>query len=491
MAERAPRFIAHQIAIGFGTVTIVAVVMCAMLVGIVRDVSSLVAMMRDEETSIREGLALATAVREVSIHIAHTMLEADASHMKHYEEWRGQVQARSAKLAAALPVRERGRVDELAQKAQVLHTRFLSIALPVAQSGDVEAARRAHRELDRLGEDLADDADALAKLAESRMARSHDLATDATSAGLIGGALCILLMVSLSAGFTVRLRVAVLRPLLALTDAARRFGRGDFDLRVGKVGKGELASLAQAFDHMAEELARREARMLHHERMAAIGQLAAGVAHELNNPIGIIRGYLKTMEPDGDPNVLREELAILDEEAAQCQRIADDLLAYARTSEIAVDRIEIGAFLDETVRRFRETSAANSHEVEVVVSDDSVEADGARLRQVVLNLLLNAAQAHQGSEPIVLRGELEGDRYCIEVQDRGPGVDPVDRTRIFEPFFSKRRGGSGLGLAVCLGIARAHDGSIEALERVGGGARLRLCLPRRQPERRSVTEEQR
>jgi signal transduction histidine kinase len=229
---------------------------------------------------------------------------------------------------------------------------------------------------------------------------------------------------------------------------------------------------------MAEELDAREWRLVESERMAAVGQLAAGVAHEINNPIGIIRGYLKIMGPDSAPETLREELQILDDEAASCQRIAEDLVAYARAPELQRDSIVMDSLLRETVRRFQETSDGDGVRIVLNAAPGEVYADGGRLRQVVLNLMVNAAQISEVDGLIEVSGAVvEGGAYEIQVSDQGPGISPEERTEIFEPFFTKRPGGSGLGLAVCQGIVRAHGGSIVVEDRDGHGTTFRVRIP--------------
>jgi signal transduction histidine kinase len=229
---------------------------------------------------------------------------------------------------------------------------------------------------------------------------------------------------------------------------------------------------------MAEELEVRERRLVETERMAAIGQLAAGVAHEINNPIGIIRGYLKTMGPDSPPETLRDELQILDDEAASCQRIAEDLVAYARTPGLRSASIAMDRLLTETVRRFQETVDGAERRITLDAVPGMAYGDIGRLRQVILNLMVNAAQVSEVDGLIEVSGaSVEGGAYEILVSDRGPGIPPEDRSRIFEPFFSRRAGGSGLGLAVCHGIVRAHGGSIAAEGREGGGTTFRVTVP--------------
>lgn len=461
--------------------------MCLLLLTIIHQVSGLVAGMRHGEESIRRGVELATAVRELSTHLAHAVVTPDGAHRSRYLQAQEQVLAQLEALAPRIPASDRYRLALLEGRLQKMQGWLPGGGLGVGDGyGALTRGRkslggdaRAAAELERLSREAAAQADALAKLTTSSMAHAHVLATDATELGLWGGGLCAALVVALSVGFTWRLRAAVLHPLVTLAGAADRVGRGDFDFRVGNVGQGELRALGEAFDRMAEELARREARLLQHERMAAIGQLAAGIAHELNNPIGIIRGYLKTMTPDAEPAVLREELSILDEEAGHCQRIAEDLLSYARAGELLLEAVEIASFIDETVRRFCDSTAGEGANVEVAVASVVLELDRARVRQVLLNLLANACQASSGAPVIWLRGRATEDatHYLIEVEDRGAGIPEAERERIFEPFYTTRRGGTGLGLAVCLGIVKAHRGTIAACAGPAGGALLRVELP--------------
>ncbi len=480
--ETQPRFIARQLALGFSVVSIVSIAMCGMLLAIINDVSQLVSGMRHDEHVIRDGLDLATAVREQTLQAQQALLAGPTADVAAYERFRGQVRAGIQTLSSAVPRAERQRLQALGEKTQQMHERFVAVAMPAARREDSSVLREEQQHLARLAREASEHADAISRAIESRMTHAHVLATDATHLGLVGGGACVLLVLGLSFGFTLRLRRAVLSPLRELSEAARRIGRGELDIRVGDVGRGELLELSHAFDRMANELRAREERLVQSERMAAIGQLAAGVAHELNNPIGIIRGYLKTMTPDADPETLREELAILDEEAAQCQRIAEDLLAYARTSELTLASLELRPFLEETLRRFHESPVGQRVTLDVDVQEARLEADASRLRQVVLNLLTNAAQACPEGARTLLRGRREGEMCVIDVDDEGPGIAVEDRARVFEPFYSKRPGGTGLGLAVCAGIVEAHHGTIRVEDKDGQGARFRLRLPLTQAE---------
>lgn len=484
-ADRPPRLIAREMAAAFGVVSLVAVATCGLLLVLISDVSGLVMGMREEESSIRQGFELATSVRGQTLQIAYSLIEGDGRHVDRYGESVERVKTGIRGLYPHVPAEERWRVAALEQKVEELTDRFSTRTLPAVERGDRAAVIAEHRALASLAEEASAQADALARSVESCMAHSHVLATRATRVGLVGGGIGALLVVALSVGFTLRFRRAVLKPLQILTRAAHRFGAGDFDARVGTVGRGELLALSQAFDRMAEELAARQRRLVHNERMAAVGHLAAGVAHELNNPIGIIRGYLKTMGVKDDPTTLAEELAILDEEAAQCQRIAEDLLAYARPLELRLERIAMKPFLEETLRRFRESPDARGALLEVDARDLELTGDPMRLRQVVLNLLLNAVQVSSEGVHVTVSGAAAEGGYAIEVSDDGPGIAVEEHGRIFEPFYSKRKGGSGLGLSVCQGIVSAHGGQVSVHSREGTGAVFRVTLPVTPPEPRA------
>jgi signal transduction histidine kinase len=472
------RVIARRLALSFALVSIVSVVMCGMLIAIIGEVAGLVANMQTQEAAIRESLVLATAVREQYIHQAHWIIEHDRDHLEHYEEWVERVRQGAGTLKPLLPEAERWRVEQLLNDSNALDEVFRDVLVPAVNRGDATAVVRHHKRVDELSQRATQQADYIARTVERDMAMDHTSATRAARLGLITGATCVLLVLGLSVLFTIRLRRAVLEPLQVLSAQARRFGSGDFSSRVGPVGEGELRAVSSAFDAMAEELQARETQLIETERMAAIGQLAAGVAHEVNNPIQVIRGYLKTMGPDTPPDVLGEELKILDEEAAACQRIAEDLVAFARVPELRRDYTDMERLLRESARRFGETDEGAKQRIDLTVEPGHALADGGRLRQVVRNLLLNASSFSASDQPIEVVGRPWGTSgYEIAVSDRGPGITAEDQAKIFEPFFTKRAGGSGLGLSVCMGIARAHGGTIEVENNPDGGATFRVRIP--------------
>ncbi len=475
---------ARQLGRSFAQVAIVATLACGLLLFFLVRVANSVHQMQRDESAIRTGLGLATAVREQYIHVAHTLIVGDRSHLEHYAEWVEKVREGTSALRSRVPAGERWRIDRIQATSREIDRLFIEQVVPATLAQDRARMVDAHRQLEEKVAVAASDADLVAQSVEGRMSHEHVSATYITYTAVLVAVLGIVLLVSLSIVSTRKLRNAIIRPLSSLVEAATRIGAGDFGARVSFSTEGELGLVARAFDQMAEQLSEHQRRLITIERMAAIGQLAAGVAHEINNPIGVIRGYLRTMIPEAEREELRKELQILDEEAAACQRIADDLVAYARAPEINRMQVDMGALLNATAERFEASGESKGSRIRVEAGHAQVSVDPVRLRQVIQNLLRNAVQAAPEGSLIEVHGEATVNAYTIRVLDRGSGIPDELRTRIFEPFLSGRVNGTGLGLAVCTGILRAHGGEIGARPRDGGGSEFFVQLPR--PQERTV-----
>ena len=236
---------------------------------------------------------------------------------------------------------------------------------------------------------------------------------------------------------------------------------------------------------MTAALRTHQAQLVQHEKLAGIGRLAAGVAHEINNPLGVILGYVRLLQRKAE-GALAEDLKVVEEEAVRCQQIVEGLLDLARPGRGPVEHVALREVCDEVVARLRESSRLGDVEVRVE-GDASAWAWPPRLRQVLLNLVKNAAEAAGPGGTVALRIDAAPDGGAsVAVSDSGPGVKPEDRPRLFEPFFTTKSSGTGLGLAVSRAIAEAHGGRIEADTGPLGGARFTLRLPPASPAQEAM-----
>jgi two-component system sensor histidine kinase PilS (NtrC family) len=229
------------------------------------------------------------------------------------------------------------------------------------------------------------------------------------------------------------------------------------------------------------ELRRMEAAMQRAERLAAVGRLAAGIAHEIRNPLAAISGSIEllaqSMQSDG-ARENKELMSIVLREVERLNGLITELLAFARPRRPEPERLDVTATMAEMVRVFENDKRLGGVRVELR-GDEAVlvDADPGQLRQVVWNLLRNAAEAAPGT-PIGVEVRADGSSAWLTVRDRGPGIAPEHRARLFEPFFSTKEGGTGLGLATVHRIVEEHQGAVELDCPADGGTAVTVRLPR-------------
>jgi two-component system NtrC family sensor kinase len=262
--------------------------------------------------------------------------------------------------------------------------------------------------------------------------------------------------------------------LAALRGGVEGLGKGDLSRRIALDGNDELSDLAHRFDEMAARLEKHQQEMLQEQKLASIGRLCAGVAHEINGPLGIILGFAKVIRRQG---LDEEALGAIEAEAKHCQRIVEALLDTSRHESAAFDPVDIAALAHEGVERLRAIGKLARRRVEVRSSGSSCAAgDEAKLRQVVLNLLTNAVDATPEDGRIVVSIEDERGRVVLVVEDEGPGLSTEARAHLFEPFFTTKEQGTGLGLAISRAIVEAHRGEIHVRAGDVRGARFEIHL---------------
>jgi two-component system sensor histidine kinase HydH len=221
-------------------------------------------------------------------------------------------------------------------------------------------------------------------------------------------------------------------------------------------------------------------RLAQSEKLAALGQLAAAIAHEVRNPLAVIRSAAQSVgETLPDSAEARRSCSFITAEIDRLTSVTSTLLAFARPLHLEPAPITVAKIFDQAMLLAGADLAARNIAVERRVPGDLplVNADADLLSQVVLGLLGNAAEVMPAGGRVVLDARREGQAVEIAVCDSGPGVPRDLRGRIFEPFFTTRPRGTGLGLAVARHIMQAHGGTIDVTDNDGGGARFLLSLP--------------
>ncbi|HVR29404.1 MAG TPA: HAMP domain-containing sensor histidine kinase [Thermoanaerobaculia bacterium] len=224
-----------------------------------------------------------------------------------------------------------------------------------------------------------------------------------------------------------------------------------------------------------------ERQVLHTERLASVGRLAAGFAHEMNNPLEGIANYLSLLREELDGGRAHEARSLVDRASEGVVRAAGvirQILAFSEAGSPEKEILDLRGVLDAAADFVRANPRYRGADLALVLGSSPllVRGNATTLGQLTLNLLLNALDAEPAAGPVELEATVEEGVVVMEVRDRGPGLAEEVRDRLFEPFTSTR-GSTGLGLAVCRGIVEDHGGRIEARDREGGGAAFAVRLP--------------
>ncbi|HSK77599.1 MAG TPA: ATP-binding protein [Thermoanaerobaculia bacterium] len=327
----------------------------------------------------------------------------------------------------------------------------------------------------------------------------------------------LVMALAVGAASALFIQLFVRRPVQALIDGTGRIARGDLDITLETGSRGEMGQLAHAFNRMTRdlsqarreneewartleqkvveetaELSRTQRQVIHMEKMASLGTLAATVAHELNNPLAGILNYAKLVERSLDggdtSSAEREEvrrfLHVIQQEAGRCGKIVRDFLLFARRSGGTMALHPLNPIVDQSLAVIR-------HHLEMsrvglawtpLAGDDQLTCDAGQIQQALVDLFVNAVEAMPDGGTLTVSVRAVDEQVEITVADTGVGIPREALPRIFEPFFTtKEKSGSGLGLAVVYGIVERHGGRIEVDSEVGSGTAFRLLLPRCPP----------
>jgi len=297
----------------------------------------------------------------------------------------------------------------------------------------------------------------------------------------------------------------MLQPIKHLVFASHQWAKGNLKYRVKTTGKGEIAELAETFNLMASSLKERDDKLKEYtshqimksERLATLGQLAAGVAHEINNPLGAVLMYTHLVLEDFDGSFdfsqdrkdkLRENLEKAVREASRCKNIVKGLLDFSRQTEPKVEESDVNKVLERTLAMVE--NQALFQNVRITKSPcpslPRVLMDVSQMQQVFTNIILNSAEAMKGKGELAVKTgiSVDNEHIAIEFRDTGCGIPPENLDKVFDPFFTTKEvgQGTGLGLAVSHGIIAKHKGSIEVKSNVGRGTTFVIKLPMNQKE---------
>jgi signal transduction histidine kinase len=221
-------------------------------------------------------------------------------------------------------------------------------------------------------------------------------------------------------------------------------------------------------------------RMLRADRLATIGELAAGAAHEIRNPLTSIKSSLQYLESRCREETEKKLLGVALRETDRIDKILAALLSFSRPSEIHKEPCDLVALLEESLALVSIQARAKSVEVRTSfpAAPVIINADRSQVKQVFLNVFLNAVQAMEGGGTLAVEDlVLENGKTLVRVSDTGPGISEEDLEKVFDPFFTTKKGGTGLGLSICYTIVKAHGGEIELRGRLGKGTTVLVILP--------------
>lgn len=300
----------------------------------------------------------------------------------------------------------------------------------------------------------------------------------------------------------------ITRPINELYQLTERVSKGDLSARAKISSDDEIGELIKSFNQMIDslqnvtegyvnltktleqkvqektnELEKAMEQLIQNEKLSALGRLAAGIAHEINNPLTaiLINGHLIKEKVKGDTK-LSEKLDMIIDETQRCAKIVSGLLEFSRQTPPEMKLISINEVINKTLILFESVFLANNVKVEISLDKNlsQIMADESKIKQVLTNILLNALDAMPNGGILKIYSQLSLDNKFveIEIEDSGIGIPEENLDRIFDPFFTtKKSKGTGLGLSISYGIIQQHNGSIEVNSEVNKGTKVKIKLP--------------
>ena len=296
-------------------------------------------------------------------------------------------------------------------------------------------------------------------------------------------------LIALSFIIVYTLILNIIKPVMKLTDDLREVSRGNLSIRSTISHRDEIGFLSQAFNSMMDslnqtrkELERAHAHMVQTEKMAAMGKLAAGLAHEINNPLGGVLTCLETLRQNfQDEQVRTKYLDLIHSGLERIRRTVKQLLNFGKQRSFQLEPTDINALMNRTLEVTSHQLSSNNISLHRDLDQglSKIMVDPHQLLQVFVNLILNAIAAMPEGGDLWIKTGQENGRVSVAIRDNGCGIPEENIDRIFDPFFSTKDPGqgTGLGLSVSYGIIYDHGGKIEVESEKGMGSEFTILLP--------------
>ena len=273
------------------------------------------------------------------------------------------------------------------------------------------------------------------------------------------------------------------RPVLELVVGAEKLGEGDFSQEVKVNTRDEISTLANTFNFMVKKLKEYQEQLVLREKLAAVGQMASVVGHEIRNPLGVINNaiyYIRTRlemssEAELDPKI-QKHIGIIEKEISASNKIVNDLLGFSRTRPPMAQPLDLNKIVEDSLSA---VSIPDGVKVEIDLSMElpPTLVNQDEIRQVFINIINNAWQAMPEGGTIKIRSYVGEEMAQVEITDTGCGISPENMRKLFTPFFSTKTKGTGLGLAAVQRILERHKGRIKVRSRLGQGTTFIISLP--------------
>ncbi len=451
--------------------------------------------------SIRAAEELEMIVRDMRHDLDRYLLTNDREHLAHAVQRRSEASqwlAKAEKLSASdqesafVADLKQGIGEYFVQLHQLVHDPPAKISSTVVEALEEEVLSEkvlvvAHRYLDFNEKELEHSNQQNHRLAEK-------LAMVMVLLGVCGG------VVGLEAGYGVARTInrSMYQLSVPIRDVAGKLNAVVGPLEVNADPNLQdlqliLETVSERVGSVVDQLHQRHQEVVRSDQLAAVGKLAAGLAHELRNPLMCMKTLVQSARREQESATLNAtDIAVLDEEITRLDSLLQTFLDFARPSAPKFNSVEVTPIVRQTIDLVTNRAETRQIKIDVHIPSESVEVQGdsMQLRQVLLNLLLNAFDAVQNEGQIVVSVErfhrsgvavspfkLQPNWVCLSVSDNGCGLPKDQRDRVYEPFFSTKDPGLGLGLAVSKRIIDAHSGELLAEDRVGGGTVFKVMLP--------------